>query len=102
MEGWWIKMADLPQPNNAFFNKADEHLARLLAPDVEEPWYKSLYQNVKDAINPPKLPPLEITSKPVAVKDIWGLYSRKSSSFMMSTGFQIAVASLLFTVASSK
>jgi len=95
-------MADLSQPNNPFFNNADDHLSRLLAPDMEQPWYKSLYQNLKDVISPPKLPPLEITSKPIAVKDIWGLYGRKKSSFMMSTGFQIVVAVILLTVASSK
>jgi periplasmic protein TonB len=36
------------------------------------------------------------------VKDIWGLYGRQKSSFMMSTGFQICVVVLLFTVFSSK
>ena len=59
--------------------------------EVEEPWYRSLIQNVKDTFNPPKLPPLEVTSKPVAVKDIWGLYGRQKKSFMMSTGFQIGL-----------
>jgi len=43
-----------------------------------------------------------VTSKPVAVKDIWGLYGRQKKSFMMSTGFQIAVVALLFTVFSTK
>jgi len=94
-------MADLSQPNNLFTNP-DDHLARLLAPEMDEPWYKSLVQNIKDAINPPKLPPLVLTSKPVPVKDIWGLYGRQKKSFMMSTGFQILCAVLLFTVASSK
>ena len=51
----------------------------------------------KKLFNPPKLPPLEVTSKPVAVKDIWGLYGRQKKSFMMSTGFQIGVVALLFT-----
>ena len=63
---------------------ADVHLQRLLAESVEEPWYKSLAQNIRDAVNPPKLPPLEVTSKPVAVKDIWGLYGRKKQSGVMS------------------
>src|SRR5262245_55837232 len=94
-------MADLSQPNHSY-NNLDDHLARLLPPDVEEPWYKSFINNVKEAINPPKLPPLEVTSKPVAVKDIWGLYGRQKKSFMMSTGFQIGVVVLLFTVFSSK
>ena len=48
-------------------------------------------------IHPPKLPPLELTSKPVAVRDIWGLYGRQKKSWMMSMGFQTAVVVLLFT-----
>ena len=51
---------------------AEDHLARLLAPDTEIPWYKSIFQNVRELVHPEKLPPLELTSKPVAVKDIWG------------------------------
>jgi hypothetical protein len=94
-------MADLSQPN-AFNNDADDHLSRLLVSQVEEPWYRSLYQSLKELFNPPKLPPLELTSKPVAVKEIWGLYGRQGKSFMMSTGFQIAVVALLFTVFSAK
>jgi TonB family protein len=94
-------MADLSHPNN-LYSSADDHLARLLAPEMEEPWYRSLYRNVKDAINPPKLPPLEVTSKPVAVKDIWGLYGRQKKSFMMSVGGQSLVVALLFTIFSTK
>jgi len=95
-------MADLSQPNKAFFDPADDHLSRLIPQGMEDPWYKTLFQNLKDTFNPPKLPPLEVTSKPIAVKDIWGLYGRKKSSWMMSTGFQTLVAVLLLTVASSK
>src|SRR3954463_7203340 len=80
----------------------DIHLQRLLATSVEEPWFKSLVRNIQETINPPKLPPLEVTSKPVAVKDIWGLYGRQPKSFAMSTGFQIGVVALLFTVFSTK
>ena len=69
---------------------------------MEQPWYQSLIQNIKDTLNPPKLPPLEVTSKPVAVKDIWGLYGRKKKSFAMSVGFQTFVVVLLFTVFSAK
>ena len=94
-------MADLSQPNN-FVPNADDHLSRLLVNEVEEPWYRSLIQNIKDTINPPKLPPLEVTSKPVAVKDIWGLYGRDKKAFFASTGFQIGVVALLFTVFSTK
>src|SRR5580700_5454247 len=46
----------------------------LLPTEVEEPFLRSLTKNIKELINPPKLPPLEVTSKPVPVKEIWGSY----------------------------
>ena len=95
-------MADLSQPNNPLLDTADDHLARLLPPDMEEPWYRSFIRNVRDTINPPKLPPLELTSKPVAVKDIWGLYGRQKKSFMMSTGFQVCAVTALFLIGTNK
>ena len=57
----------------------------------ETKWYVSLWQNLRDLINPPKLPPLEVTSKPIPVKDIWGLYGRNNTSFLFSTGFNVAI-----------
>ena len=95
-------MADLSQPNDPNYLNSDDHLARLLAPSTDEPWYKSLIQNIKDLVNPPKLPPLVLTSKPVAVKDIWGLYGRQRKSFMMSTGFQVGVVVIVFALSTSK
>jgi TonB family protein len=55
----------------------DDHLDRLLSSDIEAlgtPWYKSLLQAIKERIHPPELPPLQVTSKPVPVQDIWGAY----------------------------
>src|SRR5262249_23642945 len=73
-----------------------DHLARLLPASLDVPWYRSLAQSIRDAIRPPQLPPLEVTSKAVAVKDIWGLYGRQKKSWAYSMGFQIAVVTLLF------
>ena len=81
---------------------ADDHLARLLAPSVEEPWYRSLIGSIQEIIHPPKLPPLQLTSKPVAVKEIWGLYGKDKKSNMMSAAIHAGVVVLLFTVASSR
>ncbi len=53
----------------------DLHLERLLVAETQVPWFRSFIASVKEAINPPKLPPLEVTSKPIPVKDIWGLTS---------------------------
>jgi periplasmic protein TonB len=80
----------------------DDHLSRLLLPETGEPFHKSLLRDLKELVHPPKLPPLEVTSQPVAVKDIWGLYGRQKKSFLLSAVFQIAAVVLLFTLLSSK
>ena len=70
--------------------------------EVEAPWYTSFVQNIKDLINPPKLPPLEVTSKPVAVKDIWGLYGRKKKSWAISTAFQVLAVGFVLWASTTK
>ena len=80
----------------------DDHLSRLLLTNTEEPLYKTLLRDLKEFIRPPKLPPLEVTSQPVAVREIWGLYGRQKKSFLMSTGVQVAAVVLIFTALSSK
>ncbi len=96
-------MADLSQPNNPFLPGGDDdHLAHLLLVQNDEPMYKSLIRNIKETFNPPKLPPLELTSKPVAVKDIWGLYGNQKKSFMMSFGFQAGLVLLVLFALSTK
>jgi protein TonB len=44
-----------------------DHLDHLLAPTLEEPWFKSVFRSIREFVSPPKLPPLEITSRPVEV-----------------------------------
>src|SRR2546428_2126841 len=95
-------MPDLAYPDSNARAAADVHLRHLLVKSIEEPWYHSLFQNIKEIINPPKLPPLMITSHPVAVKDIWGLYRRKKESGLLSLAVHGCVVILLFTVLSSK
>jgi protein TonB len=79
----------------------EDHLSRLLPPE-DPPWYKSLVENIRELIHPTVLPPLEVTSKPIAVKDIWGQYGRKKESGVYSMAIHIAVVLLLFTLASNK
>lgn len=96
-------MADLSHPNNSFVPGGEEdHLARLLLTENDESIFQSLFRSIKEAINPPKLPPLELTSKPVAVKDIWGLYGNQKKSFMMSFGFQICLVVFVVLALSTK
>jgi len=94
-------MADLSQPNNPLVPQPDDHLGRLLVPD-QKSWFQSLRDDIKEILSPPKLPPLEVTSRPVPVKDIWGLYGRQRKSWAMSLTAQTFVVVLLFTVFSAK
>jgi protein TonB len=79
-----------------------DHLDRLLVSDVEIPWYKSLVENVREIINPPKLPPLEVTSKPVAVKDIWSHDGRKKFTTLYSVGIHVGLVFLLILAGTNK
>lgn len=79
----------------------DAHLRRLLNPELEEPWGKAAIKNLKEFFNPPKLPPLEITSKPAEVQDIWKTYdiSPKRAglvSLLSTIGIHVLAIALLF------
>jgi protein TonB len=97
-----MESTPLPEDNQSAQHDPSEHLDRLLAPQVETPWFKSLWESVRELVRPTPLPPLQVTSKPVAVKDIWGLYGRKKQSGVYSLAIHVTVVALLFTVLSSK
>ena len=60
------------------------HELNLLTPPTPALW-SSLKANIKDALFPEKLPPLQLTSRPVQVKSIWGdyRYTRRSTTMTM-------------------
>ena len=92
-----VRMAESSRPD-----PHEDHLNRLLAPDTEIPWYKSIVENVRELIHPEKLPPLELTSKPVPVKDLWGQGTNPkalASSFLVQI---IGVAVLLLLGTNAK
>ena len=86
----------------ASLSDADEHLRHLLAPEIDEPWFRSLYTNLKEFVHPSHPPPLEVTSTPVPVKDIWDQYGPQKKSWAMSLGVQSVVVLSLFTVFSAR
>jgi periplasmic protein TonB len=55
----------------------------------------SLWQNVRDLIRPPKLPPLEVTSKPVDVPEIWSKDTQFTRVQALSIAFHVLVLVLL-------
>jgi len=81
---------------------APDPLDRLLLED-EKPWYKSLAEGLRDTFFPQKLPPLEITAKPVPVKDIWGFYGEyRKRAGVYSVLIHSAALVLAFTLATNK
>jgi protein TonB len=82
----------------------DIHLQHLLVPaSIELPWYKSIGQGIKDLINPPKLPPLEVTSKPVPIESLKGLYGgHETTAGISSVIIHVAVVALLLFVGTLK
>lgn len=78
-------------------------LKRILAATTEVPFYRSLYQNIKELIHPPKLPPLVLTSTPVEVKDIWGFYGgQEKRAGAMSLAIHAGVIGLLLILGMNK
>src|SRR5689334_17815403 len=53
--------------------------------DLDQPLWKSLFQNLDDFFFPKKQPPLVLTSKPIPVRDIWGFYDYKKNGALGST-----------------
>src|SRR5246127_5802980 len=62
---------------------------------LDEPLWKSLFQNLDDFFFPKKQPPLVLTSKPVPVKDIWGFYDYKKNGAMGSTVVHVLALSAI-------
>src|SRR3954469_6960818 len=69
--------AFVPNFNNSMNNNAP--FPQLLRPK-EPSLIESLVGNVRDVLFPEKLPPLKVTSRPVAVRDIWEKKDPKKSA----------------------
>jgi TonB family protein len=83
--------------------KKDDELNLLLGSDVDEPFFRSLARSIKELIHPPKLPPLVLTSQPVAVKEIWGSYGGQGKrAGMTSFLIHVCVIALLFLLGTNK
>jgi TonB family protein len=63
---------------------------------VHQPWYASLVAQIKSLAQDRNQPPLRVTSKPVAVKSIWGLYNFKVKGVSTSAAFHVLVVTLAF------
>jgi protein TonB len=81
----------------------EDHLAHLLPPaTIEKPWFLTIVQSVKELINPPKLPPLEVTSKPVPIEEIKIYAGNEAKAGISSLLIHVGVISLLVFLGSLK
>ena len=82
----------------------ENHLERLLIPaSVDLPWYKGIVISVRELIHPPKLPPLEVTSKPVKLASLKGLYGgHETTAGLGSVIAHAAVVALLLLAGTLK
>lgn len=79
----------------AFFKAAPKKSAADAAMLVDlEPGYVTLFRNLRDLIAPPKLPPLKVTSKPVAVRPLFA----KDENYRPAQAASLAVHVLLAIV----
>src|SRR6202795_355068 len=84
-------------------NNPDDHLAHLLPPaSIEKPWFREIFKNIKELINPPKLPPLEVTSKPVPIHEIKIYAGNEAKSGILSLAIHVGVIALLVFIGSLK
>ncbi len=78
--------------------KQDEELHLLPRTTADESLWTSLRDNVRAVFFPEKLPPLKLTSRPVAVRDIWGEYNYKKQSASVSLVVHILLLAGLVAV----
>src|SRR6266446_7073492 len=80
-----------------------DHLAHLLPPgSIERPWFLDIFKNIKELISPPKLPPLEITSKPVPLEEIKIYAGNEAKAGITSLAIHVGVVALVLLIASLK
>jgi periplasmic protein TonB len=60
-----------------------------------EPWYVDFIHQIRDFIRPEKLPPLQVTSRPVAVKDLWAGTTNRKYTTVASVLVHVLVIGLL-------
>jgi TonB family protein len=70
----------------------------MLIDSTTEPWFHSIIRHFKDEAADKKLPPLQVTSKPVSVKSIWGFYDFKRQGVSSSAAVHVLFILLVFGV----
>ena len=76
----------LTPPSHYQFRKPAPELNFLVKSDqFDRSLWQSIRQQIHERLHPEKLPPLQLTSRPVHVRDIWGAYNYKKRGVFTST-----------------
>jgi len=78
---------------NQFFGRDVPRLSGL--PQMHQSMLTSLLRNIKDALFPERLPPLRLTSRPVAVGEIWTARRHKKATSGSLTLHAMGIAALI-------
>lgn len=87
-----------PLPKFSDPKPGDVEIGPMLIDSTTEPWFHSIFRHFKEAAAEKKLPPLQVTSKPVSVKSIWGFYDFKRQGVGSSAAVHVLFVVLLFGV----
>lgn len=79
-----------------WFKPTPKAVASRMTVEWQSP-HKILWQNLRDLVSPPKLPPLQVTSRPVKVKDIWTKDKAFGPAQAIALAFHIGVTLLIFS-----
>ncbi len=89
------------RPTMTNVSQPDDNL-NFLIPANDVPWYKSFLANIKELVSPAKLPPLDVTSKPIPVKDIWGDSKNTRTAGLSSMLIHAVGITLLLVIGTNK
>lgn len=97
------KQPPLPKYRGAPIRRSDEEagIALLNLRTLHEPWFASLKRQFKDFQIRKTLPPLEVSSKPIRVKSIWGAYDYKQQGVGTSVGVHVLAIAVIFLTSSA-
>ncbi len=80
-----------PGQRSDIVNKEPELNLLLSSQVLDESLWHSIRRQIHERRHPEKLPPLQLTSKPVRVRDIWGEYNYKKKGAVSSVLLHLAV-----------
>jgi protein TonB len=74
----------------------------LLTPEsLDQSWYRGILAAIREAIDSPELPPLDVTSKPIEVPRLWGFFGgHEKTAGAYSVLIHCAVLAILFVLGS--